>query len=401
LEEPIVTKVVRSLEEVKGIAEVWRSWQYHPNSDLDFYPAVLRSRPEILRPHVIVLYRGETPQAMLIGRMEEKKVGFQIGYRTLLRVRARLLTFIYAGLLGNPSSGDCDLMVREIMKSLRQGEADAALLANLRVDSPLYRSATSVPGFWARDFFPLPRGHWSMALPPSAEEFRRRLPSKLRQKQRKLLGALGDSVRVVCYRATEELESMCRDVDTIARKTYQRGLGVGFVDNDQIRTRMHLAAARGWLRGYLLYFGTRPAAFWIGTVYGGKFFSDYMGYDPELAQRSPGIFLVTKAIEEICDRQSDWGALEIDWGFGDAQYKEMLGTCKWEEASLSIFAPTLKGARLNAIRMPALFVDRILRWGLERTSLIAKIKRIWRDRLSKVQGNENSGTEGRSRPGAN
>jgi CelD/BcsL family acetyltransferase involved in cellulose biosynthesis len=259
-----------------------------------------------------------------------------------------------------------------------------AYFSHLKVGSPIYESIQSVGGFLTREHFLASSLHRSMALPASAQEFRRALPSKARQKQRKLLGTLGDSVRVVCYRAAEEVETICRDVEAIARKTYQRGLGAGFVDNDEARQRMHIAAARGWLRAFLLYFGTRPAAFWIGTVYSGKLYSDYMGYDPELAERSPGIFLVTKAIEEICDRRSEWGALEIDWGFGDAQYKEMLGTCEWKEASVHIFAPTIRGVALNAVRTPGAYVEHVSKDFLGRSSVASWVKKRWRQRLARA-----------------
>ncbi len=384
MEGQIVTKVVRRLEEVEGIAEVWRSWQCHPNSDLDYYLTILCSRPEILRPHILVLCRDGHPEAMLIGRLDKRRVELRVGYKTLLTVGARSLTFIYGGGLGDHSPENSIIFVREVVKSLRLGEADMAYFSHLKVGSPTYESIQSMAGFLTREHFLASGVHRSMALPASAEEFQRRLPSKARQKQRKLLGALGDSLRVVCYRTAEELETVCRDVETIARKTYQRGLGVGFVDNDEIRQRMHLAAARGWLRAYLLYFGTRPAAFWIGTVYGEKFHSDYMGYDPELAERSPGIFLVTKAIEEICDRQREWGTLEIDWGFGDAQYKEMLGTCEWKEASVHIFAPSIRGVALNAVRTPGALVEHVSKDLLGKWSVVSWVKKRWRQRLARA-----------------
>ena len=55
--------------------------------------------------------------------------------------------------------------------------------------------------------------------------------------------------------------------------------------------------SEGWLRAYLLYLGDRPCAFWIGMLYNGPFVSEYMSYDPEFRQFSPGMVLIMRVIE--------------------------------------------------------------------------------------------------------
>ncbi len=390
MEEQVVTKVVRSLEEVKGIAEVWRSWQYHPNSDLDVYLMVLRSRPEILRPHVIVVPQGGSPDAMLVGRVEERETHFKIGYATIFKCRARLLTFIYAGLLGNDSAENCAALVRGIMKSLRQGEADAALLANVKVNSPLYRFAARIPPFWTRDFSPALQAHWSMTLPASVDEVYRRMSehhrSEIRRKGKKLLAQYEGKVTIKCFREPVNVSRMIQQVEEVAKKTYQRGLGVGFVDSEEMRERLQLEAQRGRLRAYILYVTENPSAFWIGSLYGETFHGSYVGYDTAYGKYSPGMFLTMRVIDEFCHATGQDKVRQIDFGFGDAPYKTLLANCKWDEASVYIFAPTLKGARLNALRTLVLLVNRTLRRGLERAKLLAKIKRIWRDHASPSQG---------------
>jgi hypothetical protein len=391
MEAQISTKVVRSLEGLKEIAEAWRSWQRHPNSDLNFCLTIIRSRQEILRPHVIVVYKDEIPQAMLVGRLEEKKVAIQVGYRTLFRVPARVLTFIYEGLLGNPSPEDCELIVREVVKSLREGEADAALIANLKVDSPLYRFAKIVPRVFVRDLFPFPRAHWTLTVPGSVEELydgmsmHRR--SEIRRKSKRFLAESKGNVEVRCFRGTDDLDRVIRDVEHVACKTYQRGLGVGFVTSAEMRERLRLTAMMGRLRAYVLYIAAAPAAFWIGSMYDEIFHGDYVGYDPAYRKYSPGMFLTLRVIEGFCRPTSQDKVRQIDFGFGDAEYKVALGNFHWDEASVNIFAPTPKGILINVLRSAAMIVDRLLRLGLERIKLIPRTKRAWRTGLSKAQAN--------------
>jgi hypothetical protein len=406
LQEKVVAKVARSLEEVKGIAAVWRAWQCHPNSDLDFYLTVLRSRPEILRPHVMIVYRDGCPEALLVGRLELRKLQASVGYAGLLKKETRALTFLYGGLLGTLSPEGSEVLVRDIMSSLSQGDADLAYFNHLMADSPLCRAATKVPGLLSRDYLPHHQVHHAMTMPGSLEEFYLRLSPEwrktLKRYARKLLRENSGNVSVRYFRGIADLDILVKDSEGIAKRTYHRGLGVGFSDTPEMRRRLSLGAERGWLRGYVLYVQSVPWAFFLGTLYRGTFHGDFMGYDPLHAKYSPGMYLMTKVIEDLCNGKGREEKVSlIDFGLGDAHYKEVLGDLEWNDASVYIFAPTLKGAGLNVLRIPALLVDRILRRGLERTNLLAKIKRIWRGHLSKVQGDENSVTDERSRPAAN
>jgi len=172
---------------------------------------------------------------------------------------------------------------------------------------------------------------------------------------------------------------MIKDVESVARKTYQRGIGVGFVDTEEMRACLGLLARGGRLRAHLLYAAGEPRAFWVGTVHGHTFHSNFMGYDPGLSQYSPGMFLVMRVIEDLCSQEGQGRIREIDFGLGDAQYKRVLGDTQWGEASVYIYAPTLKGISLNALRTSGVLIDTILRAALERARLFLTIKRLWRD----------------------
>ena len=134
--------VLRSVSELEAIRSVWKAWSRHPNADFDLYNLLLTSRPEILRPHVILVHRNGAPDSILIGRLEQRHVALKIGYKTILRPNVRLLAFIHQGYLGQPSPENSDLLLNEILTSLGQGEADIAFFNSLSVDSSLYRSAT-------------------------------------------------------------------------------------------------------------------------------------------------------------------------------------------------------------------------------------------------------------------
>src|SRR5208282_240443 len=79
-------KVIRDFAGIEEIRSLWQDWRAHPNSDLDFCTAIMRSVPDVIRPHILVLYRGGTPRAMLVGRFENGRINVKIGYRNVMRI---------------------------------------------------------------------------------------------------------------------------------------------------------------------------------------------------------------------------------------------------------------------------------------------------------------------------
>lgn len=385
-------QVARTAREVEAIRDIWTSWQWNPNADIDFYLQVLRSRPEILRPHVLVLYRDGSPVAMLVGRLVLDQVEARLGYARLFRTRTRTLTFIYGGQAGDLSRENSSILVSEVMRSLREGEADLADFRFVRTDSAFYQLLTQYPGFFTRDWFPQKQAHLKMVLPSQANKIYSGLSGKVRKnlkwQAKKLMEDFEGKARIGCFRDTEELDRMFEDVEQVAAKTYHRALGFGFVDNLEMRERVQLEAEKGWFQAYVLYLADRPVAFWIGNASDGKFYSSYLGYDDTYGRYSPGIFLITRVFEELRKEGVD----EIDFGLGDAEYKRRFGNCSWEEACIDVFAPTFKGLRINALRAPAIFTERVVKKTLGKMQILPRIKRLWRDRAMKsAQGSTRAG----------
>jgi CelD/BcsL family acetyltransferase involved in cellulose biosynthesis len=289
---------------------------------------------------------------------------------------------IYGGLLGESSTESCLVLIRSIVQSLREGEADFAFFNFLHNDCSLLNWSRTLPGMLSRDFFPATQPHRGMQLPRTPEKLYDNLPSKQRKNQRwqakKFEKAFPGELEIRCFQEPAVLDRMFADVEVVAKKTYQRGLGVGFVDDLEMRERISLAAKSGWLRAYMLYVGANPCAFWIGNVFQDTFYSSYMGYDPVYMQYSPGMYLIMKVLEQFCGGDKSQRLQTVDFGLGDAQYKQVLGDISWEETSTYIFAPTLGGYSLNLLRAPVAFLNGFAKKALERTQVLMKIKRTWR-----------------------
>jgi hypothetical protein len=375
-------KVLRSISELEEIRRAWESWPGYRDSEMDSFLTFLRSNPETVRPHVVVVYREERPDAILVGRIDLGHLSCRLGYLQL-NPPARILCFVYGALRGSPSKENCDLILSSVLRSLAAGEAEVAYMDFLREDSDLLRLATEKPGRLSRDYVRTTQPHFAATLPPSVEEFYRGLSSGARwqakSKQKKFLKEFGGGVRIRGFRDVLELDEMFQDVEQVAKKSYQRGLGVGFFDTPTARNQLRLRAERSRLRGYVLYLGGKPCAFWIGDVNQSTFGSDSLAYDPAFAKHSPGMFLVLRVIEGFCSGNQE-GVTAIDFALGHAQYKEVLSNQEWRETAVYIFAPTVKGIGLNLARTLISGIDQTIKKVLARTNLLATIKKSWRAR---------------------
>jgi hypothetical protein len=383
-------RVLETPSDIEKQRDLWNSWPGTRDSDLDFFLFIAGIRSEVLSPHVLLAYRGETPDAMLAGRLEERTIPIKFGYINLRSPRIRVLDLIDGGLRGDATYENVGVLVGHILKSLRQGKIDLAIFEHLRVDSLLYQVVHKLSRGVERG---VPRGrttHRYLELPENSEELYKLLPPEHRQnyrrKGRKLLKDFSGDVGIKCYNSSCDLDLIFREIETIARKTYQRGLGFGFADTPEMRGRFELAASKGWLRVFILYVAGKPVAYWTATAYSGMLCGDQIGYDPEFRRYSPGMYLSLATIGDMCDHRENHNISKVDYGIGDAEYKSLLSNRCYEEEDVLIYGHTLRGIGINTISTPVFLADRFAKRMLAKSKLLVRAKRLWRDRAVRAQG---------------
>jgi hypothetical protein len=376
--------VLRSVGELGELREVWNSWPGNRDSEFESFLSFVNSNQETVRPHVLLVSRNGRPDSILVGRIDRGHIDCRLGYLHL-RPRARIMRFVYGALRGNQSRENCQILLNSVLRSLSEKEADVAYMNYLREDSHLCELASKGPGLLNRDYIRARQPHFATSLPTTTDEFYKRLSSGARwqakSRNKKILKDFGDKVSVRCFQNPSEVEELIRDVEEVARKSYQRGLGVGFADGAETRKHLLLKAEHGWLRAYVLYLGGEPTAFWMGDVNESIFGSDHLGYDPAFAKYSPGMYLILRVIEGFCDERQN-RITGIDFATGHARYKEILSTEVWQEVSVYIFASTIKGVALNFARTLIGGMDIALKRALVRTNLLEKVKKAWRGRAT-------------------
>lgn len=381
-------EVLKSHLKIEMLREFWNSCNPCRDADLDFFLFIVDIFPAAERPHVVVLYEDDSPKALLAARLEVASVPVKLGYFVLPVPELRILQIVHGGWLGDISEANAKLLVGSIINSLAIGEADAALLHSPDSNSPLVRFARGLPHWWCSDRLVSPQTRRVRDLFGPAGSFLDSLSKNERYQQRRRARILEQEKpdhRIESFNAPADVDRLMRDAEAVAARSYQRGLGVGFSDTPVTRSRVQFEAREGWLRGYILYLEDRPCAFWIGSLRDQVFLSDYLAFDPAYAKYAPGTYLMLKVIEELHGEASDEPVRLVDFGIGDAAYKERLASRHWQQSTVYIFAPRVKALFVNALRSSVGLANGLAKRLLRLTPWLESVRKKWRKGVTKSE----------------
>lgn len=376
-------RVLTRNAELEGIRSIWEAMQSHPNADIDYFSLI--NELHAGKPYVIVVFQHDQVITIAAGRLMQTKFKCSFGYKTVFAPTVNELSIISGGLMGTISEPVLGVIVKELRHALKLGIADVASVAQVRADSPLWELVLRSPAFLCRDAVPKAEQHHAMALPKSPDGLFLNMKSKHRTNVKKLYKVLErdfpGKVDMRCFHLPTDVAKFCADADAVAATSYLRGLGMGFSDSTAARQHISLYAARSVFRGYILYIEEKPCAFWFGNVYRSVFFVGMTAFDARYSDYEVGTALLVKMLEDLVVNCPD--VTQFDFGLGDAVYKRKFSTEDWSEATLYMFAPSLRGIGINMIRTPLLGGTNLVKTGLRRLNWEGKIKRFWRNSARK------------------
>lgn len=343
--------VARSFEEVEALRCSWQLLQGDAvSTDPDWFLGLLRILPGEGRPHVVVLERDGTPEAMLVANVRRRRVPCRIGRKALYSPTVSTLAVVEDGLLGSVDAATAQALFDELMRALDRKEADVCIFRHLPVTSPLRTTVRARVPVLRRSHGSRADARLSRPLPESYDAFLRTLSRGMRKGLRRstsrIEGELGARLSVRAFRRRNELDAFLEDAESVARKTYQRARGVGFRNDDLTRRMTTEAADRGWFRGWLLYVDGEAIALEHGVAYHGRFRWSAGGFDPAFSHLRPGMYLMTKVLEELC---GDPDITALDFGLGDAEYKRRLGCSSRLEDDVYVSARRLRPVWITSV----------------------------------------------------
>jgi hypothetical protein len=375
--------VATDVDQVEALRDAWQSAGVENiDSDIDHFLAVVRNSPSVIRPHVVWIRRPAKPDLFGIARLEQFSLRVAIGYRTLARPQLRGIVVTSGGIVGAAGAEDEQLILGELGRPLRTGEADALVLSHLDRAGTLHQVARDRGGLLLRVHGQLVSHRWIAKKPETLEAFLSNRSAKTRQtvqrQNRKLERAYGDGLRLVRFDRADQAGDLARDLETVAARSWQRGVGRGYHSDAAGRALSELALSRGWLRAWLLYLNGRPVAFWSGTTYAGTFATGTPGFDPDYTKDSVGRYTMFRMLEDVF---SDERVSRLDLGQGDAEYKQAFGPERIDETDVIVLA---KRPRAVALGLLSSGVSIVNRWGrrLVRDSAWGRrLEQAWRRRL--------------------
>ena len=370
-------KLYSSAAELEEVREFWTNNQENPNSDFEHFLLVCQMRTNVLNPCIISLSQAAQCRCLVVARRERVQVQASIGYLRISGIWATAITVVRGGVIGTLDLFGAAQVVGELDRLLRQGYADLVTVNFIREGEPLWQALSARPaGLLAQHTGSM--NHRGLSLQPETGFLLKGMRSKHRywikrkersSRKRFLIECSGAGIAQIA-----DLPALCRQIEQVAQATYQRGLGAGFVDDNETRARLEIFARRSQLRALLLKIDGKPKAFWLGEIYRGVFHSSATGYLPEFRGFEVGTLVFLRMVDELVQE----GVNRIDFGLGDAQYKERFGDCVWRESTIKLFAPTMKSFLLAAMLRTSAFVDRTLRKLVGWLGVTDQIKQRWR-----------------------
>jgi hypothetical protein len=225
--------------------------------------------------------------------------------------------------------------------------------------------------------------HWRMRLPGNWEEFMKARSKKHRYWLKRLDSMLdrdfANQWSIKRYESQGDVPSFGEAAEQIARKTYQRGLGVGFHLKSETVDRMLNEARLGQLAGYVLFIRDEPKAFWHCAVSRNVLYLASTGYDPAYRPYEIGTVLLMRVFKDHCGSKVD----HVDFGLGSAGYKQRFGTESYFEASRCIYAKSPVGVALNLFQRLGVFGFGLAKRLLARLHVIQSLKTMWRRKIER------------------
>jgi hypothetical protein len=377
----IIVRRASTPDELEEIRSFWVGLNCHPESDIDFMSMLGSVRQEILGPYHLVAYDNDEPVAMLVGRMEKAHANFKVAYLRIISIPLKQLVFVRDGFLGERSERVIRAMCEKIEIELTAGVADRALLKSLPCSissNPIESIVCSV----SRNFSSQIAPHWKTRLPVSFEAFLAKRPRKsryhLRRIKRIFESEFAGKLSYEIFEHPVQVDAFCRAAETIARSTYQRGLGAGFIDNSENRCRLALMADKRQLRAYVVSIDDKPIAFWSGELVREVMYLTWTGFDVAYAKYEVGTILFLRMVDDLIE----WQVKEIDYGLGSAEYKARFGDLFLQDRDLIIHPSTIRGYGLNTMCALEDIVKRAGERLFSGLKIKNWIKRAWRSAIA-------------------
>lgn len=210
------------------------------------------------------------------------------------------------------------------------------------------------------------------------KKFSSKSRSTLNRKLKKFAEYSGGEICWRQFRQSEEMREFYRLGREVSLNTYQEKLlDAGLPDSEQFCQSITALAACNQMRGYILFHQGRPVAYLCCPVKDGILKYQYLGYDPQYQQWSPGTVLQHLALQQLFAEDI---FRMFDFTEGQGAHKQFFATDSQRCANIYYF-------RRSPGNLSLLYLHTWLDWisvtvvgMLDRLGLKARLKKFIRSR---------------------
>lgn len=216
----------------------------------------------------------------------------------------------------------------------------------------------------------------------SFEDYEKKFSSKtrstLRKKVRKFAEISGGTNDWKVYRTAPEMEEFFTLALPLSARTYQdKLLDAGLPGSAEFRSHARELAEADQARAYLLFHDGKPVAYVFCPIVDGALIYEYVGYDPEYRESSPGTVLQYLLLESLFQEQK----FDIfDFTEGEGPHKELFATGSIRCADIFYFKPTLRNRLLVTTQAGLSSLSRATVNMLKKAGVDKRIKQMIRGR---------------------
>jgi len=264
------------------------------------------------------------------------KLRFKLGDITVLQP-----TFAFICLETDAAPPQASVENPGISAETAPSSVDGVMLSSLPTEGHLPR-LTLLSG-WIR-YIPEQYDRYRVNLQGSFEEYLKKFSSKsrstLKRKVRNFARFSGGQVTWREFATVSEMQTFIGLASAVSKKTYQESLlRIPFVTNEQFRRDVLQMAEDDKVRGFALFHRDEPIAFLYCPLTQGILLYGRVGYDPDLAQWSPGTVLLYCVLEKLF-KEGRYRA--FDFGIGEGEHKAFWATDKSHCATIYFWRRTLR-----------------------------------------------------------
>lgn len=285
--------------------------------------------------------RGETVGVVPV-RVEREELLFDVASRALFRRRLKVANVLGSAPLLPEDRGLYAGLCRTLLDP-RHG-CDAVYLDTAPVESPFRRFAAEEAGaLGLLAYFPYGPRPWHLVSFPAREEeyfsqLKGKQRSELKRRVKKLTEHCGGQLELVRVEDESQVGWFVADAAKVSQNSWQHEvIGTRVADTAEQRARLRSLAEGGLLRSYLLRCGERPYAFLLGYQHGDTYHGSEIGYDRDFTHLSPGMVLYQLLVHDFYAHRAP---TLLNFGRGDADYKQRFGNVRREDVSIFLMRRT-------------------------------------------------------------